>query len=447
MISDDMAMKIATFRFGVIADFVTGARLAYGERARLIQEKANRGWNIPASTRTTVSRATILLWISLYKKAGFRIEGLMPKKRKDEGSYKKLDSTLRMAIKDLKQENPTYTVPVVITKLKHAKIIGSEDRINKASIYRFIKKEKLDEISEHPKDKRKFEASFPNEIWQCDVMHGPMVKQEKGPQKKSYLCAIMDDHSRLIVSARFYLNETLGSLKDCLKHGLLSRGLPGKFYVDNGACYKALNLEQILASLGIGISHSRPYTPQGRGKIERWFRYVRQDFIPVHAHKPLSLDLLNERFESWVDGYNDSVHSAIKSTPYDRFKKDMTCIRPAPENLEKYFRKIEFRKVKKDRTVQMGGCLYEVPVGLIDKKVELHFHEENLDDIEIFFEGHSYGKALTLDPHLNARVGRDYGSQKKESDQKTSQIPLDTNIVSSGRLFPSRSEDHHEHDI
>lgn len=253
-------------------------------------------------------------------------------------------------------------------------------------------------------------ASFPNQIWQCDVMHGPSVKRESGPQKKSYLWAIMDDHSRLIIHAQFYLNETLESLKDCLMQGMSKRGPPGKFYVDNGSCYRARNLEQILASLGTALVHSRPYIPQGRGKIERWFRYVRQDFLTVNADRPFSLQDLNERLETWVDEYNANPHSSIKMSPYDKFRADLECIRPAPTDLLNYFRKIEQRKVKKDRTIQLNTRIFEAPVTLIDKKVELYFHDAEPDVVEVFFEGRTYGMAVIMDPHINSRIGRDYPS-------------------------------------
>jgi len=54
-------------------------------------------------------------------------------------------------------------------------------------------------------DRRKFEAELPNDIWQSDVMHGPMVT-EGDRKRKSYLIAFIDDHSRLIPYARFYLS-------------------------------------------------------------------------------------------------------------------------------------------------------------------------------------------------------------------------------------------------
>jgi putative transposase len=105
---NDLAMKIATFRFGVIADFVTGARLQYGEKERRLAEKTLRTYEIPGSLRTRITRASMLAWISAYRKGGFRIEALCPKKRADKGGFRSLDTAVRMEIKRLKQENACY---------------------------------------------------------------------------------------------------------------------------------------------------------------------------------------------------------------------------------------------------------------------------------------------------------------------------------------------------
>ena len=438
MVSEDIAMKVATFRFGVVADFVTGAKFEHGEKMRLVREKSARAWEIPLSDRTHISVSTIMMWISDYKNAGNNLDGLKPKSRKDSGSYKKLDGSLQLAIKELKQENPTYTVPVIVKKLKHAKIIGPSDILNTASIYRFIKKEHLTSENIAPKDKRRFEASYPNEIWQCDVLHGPKVKTEGGPQKKSYLCAIIDDHSRLITHCSFYFDETLESLKDCLHQAIAKRGIPQKFYVDNGACYRATNLEQILAQLGVSLTHSRPYIPQGRGKIERWFRYVRQDFLPMHAHKPMTLEALNQRLEDWVDDYNDKVHSSTGMAPYERFKNNLACVRPAPDSLRDFFRLIEFRRVKKDRSIQINNKQYEVAVGLIDKKIEARFHNESPEEIEVFFENNSYGKAVPIDVHLNALIGRNFEKSPKPFKNQSISELSNSSTFSTGQLFGSK---------
>ena len=439
MLAEDLALEIATFRFGVISEFVTGVRLEYGERERLLTQKTERTYTIPGSDRTAISRATIMSWITAYKAAGSRLDGLKPKRRSDAGQYRKLDQTLRTSIRELKQENPAYTLPTIVNKLKHQHVITSDDKLNLTTLYRFIRQEKLNESSSEPKDRRRFEAAYPNEIWQCDVMHGPLVREgADGTKRKAYLCAIMDDHSRLIVAASFYLNETFDSLKNCLREAIGRRGVPQKFYVDNGACYRSTNLEQILAGLGIALTHSRPYTPQGRGKIERWFRTVRDNFVPLYCEEGQLLADLNERLASWVDEYNSTIHSVTEATPYERFKANLSCVRPAPQDLLSHFRLSELRKVKKDRSILLGGRVYEAPVRLIDKSVELRFHPESPLDVEIFHEGLSYGPAAVLDSRLNSRLGRDFASDsgKKKIDgnppvhSDKEEIPL-----KSGELF------------
>ncbi len=415
-------MDIATFRFGIISDFVVGACLNYGEKEKLLRVKASRKYDIPYSTQTTISKTTIKNWVLDYRNAGGRIEGLMPKSRKDAGKFKSLDLTLQMAIKEIKKEKPDLTGIALISELQHRKYLALNEKINLSVLYRFLKDEKL----QRPKkivDRRAFEASSPNELWQSDVLHGPYITF-KGKKRKAYLIAILDDHSRLIPHAQFYFSEKLVDFKNCLKQAIEKRGLPQRLYIDNGSCYRAINLEQITASLGIGIVHTPPYTPQGRGKIERWFRYVRENFIAVDGTSK-TIEELNEKFDDWLETYSNKVHSTTKTTPLKRYKNNMKCVRPAPKDLMDYFRIVVLRRVKKDRTIKLNGTIYEVPVDLIDLKIEAKFHLENPSDVEIFFDGRNYGKATQLDRSINFKIGR---------NTKISTETNKTNIES-GKLF------------
>lgn len=442
MLPEDLAMAVATFRFGVIADFVTGARLAYGERERLLNEKTGRAYDIPGSTKTTVSRATIMLWSKLYKEGGRQLDALRPKRRSDRGSYKGLDQTLRTAIKELKAENPAMTLPVIINKLRHRHVIAPGDRLNTATIYRYIRQEKLSDGVAQPVDRRRFEAAYPNEIWQCDVMHGPLARASATDAKrKAYLCAIIDDHSRLIVHAEFYLTETFASLKDALRRAIERRGIPQRFYVDNGACYRSTNLEQILAGLGVQLIHSRPYTPQGRGKIERWFRTVRDDFMAQSGEDGQLLAALNERLGAWVDSYNERVHGTTAQAPSARFKANLACVRPAPGDLLRHFRLTESRRVKKDRSIMLRGRLFEAPPKLIDRAVDLRFHPEAPLEVEIFHEGLSFGMATVLDVRVNARVRRDVPHAPLPLRRGVAASPAEPSPeVKGGQLFGGRGD-------
>ena len=415
-------LEIATFRFGIIADFVTGARLNYGEKEKLVKKKISVKHMIPYSKQTNIAKSTIKKWILDYKQAGNRIEGLIPQSRKDKGNFKSLDTSLQMAIREIKAEKPNLTGVALVTELQHRKYIALNEKINLSVLYRFLKKEDL----QRPKtvvDRRAFEATSPNEMWQSDVLHGPYVMND-GKNRKTYLIAIMDDHSRLITHGQFYFSEKLIDFKNCLMQAIEKRGLPQKLYIDNGSCYRAINVEQIAACLGFSIAHTPPYTPQGRGKIERWFRYVRENFLEVNSDIK-TIEKLNEIFNDWVNSYHHKVHSTTKSTPLMRYKTNMRCVRPAPVDLINYFRLVQFRRVKKDRTIQLNGTIFEVHVDLIDLKIEVKYHNESPDDVEIFFEGRSFGKAVLLDKEVNFRVGRNTKVSTESKDKK----------IETGKLF------------
>lgn len=440
MSSEEKKLQIGTFRFGLISEFVTGVRLVYGEREELLKQKLSRSYNIPFSKKNKISRSTLEKWIVDYKKTGNRIEGLYPQTRSDKGRIRSLPNSLMVSIHEIKKEYPNLKVPALIKYLKNKKIIEVDERINLSTLYRYLSHEKLNSVNENAVDKRHFEALCPNDLWQSDVLHGPMVKGDRHTQK-SYLIAIIDDHSRYIIHAEFYLNETRASFLDCLRQGVLKRGLPQKLYIDNGSCFKALHLEQVAAQLGIGIKHSRPYIPQGRGKIERWFKYVRDNFISTHSLRPNTdkLEHLNEQFSEWVDAYNKRVHGSTKQSPYQRYQAGLECVRPAPAHLLDYFRQIEFRRVKKDRTIRLMGKLLEAPVALIDKQVELRFHPENLVEVEIFFQGRSYGMAQTVNPHINSQIGRNWNPLPRQA--KPSECIQDPTPLPTGQLFQNKTEE------
>lgn len=435
MKNEEKIKAIATFRFGVIADFVTGARFTYGEKESLLKKKVSRRYEIPFSKKSSLARSTIVGWINEYRSAGCRIEGLYPKTRSDEGKCRKLSEESRLAVKALRKEKPSLTIPALLRELKYQKRLPENQECSLSSIYRFLRNEGLQSVNEDAQDKRLFEAQYPNQIWQSDVMHGPQAYVNQ-KMRKSYLIAILDDHSRLIIHAEFYPTEGIDNLKHCLKSGIQVRGLPQKLYIDNGSCYRAINLEHITASLGIAITHSRPYTPQGRGKIERWFRFVQDDFLPQYR-KIEPLNKLNEMFESWVDGYNNREHSTTGETPYFRFKKNLECIRYAPPDLINHFRMVESRRVKKDRTFRLNGQLYEAPVTLIDRRVELKYHPEEIEKVEVFFNQISYGFSQIVNPHINGQVGRNWSSLKDQKPEARSDADVSTIAIvpKNGQLF------------
>ena len=255
-------------------------------------------------------------------------------------------------------------------------------------------------------DHRKFEAELPNDLWQSVVMQGPRIDVD-GMQKKTYLIAILDDYSRLIVYARFYLSTILSSYLDALESALARRGLPRKLYVHNGLAFRSRKLEYITASLSISLIEARPNRPEGKGKIGMWFETIRSRFLPYVS--ATTLPELNGALDRYLnDDYHQRKHSVTGQTPLDRFTSQMNYLRSAPENLKDYFRTVVSRKVAKDRPITLYGRIYEAPVALIGKRIELMYHEDEPENVEVKYKTESYGIIRpVINLNVNYRVKRD----------------------------------------
>jgi len=330
--------EVAVFRFGVISDIVSRTHMDRGEQEQLLEEKCQREWRIAHSNRTRLARSTILGWIRAYKESGGRIESLYPKARNDKGTSRAITEETAAILVQLRREMPKSSVVKLISELENRKLIKPDTVLSPVSVYRFLRSEGLHRMAAPaPVDRRKFEAQFPNDLWQSDAMHGPMILAGE-KSRKTYLFAFIDDMSRIIPHAAFYLSENLDAYLDALRCALLKRGLPRKLYVDNGPAFRSTLLQEITASLGIALVHSRPYKPQGRGKVERFFKTVRSQFLTTF--KGSSIEDLNRELQNWLrEDYHNRPHHGTGEPPFKRFADHMECIRPAPKDLEDYFRR------------------------------------------------------------------------------------------------------------
>jgi len=255
----------------------------------------------------------------------------------------------------------------------------------------------------------RFEADAPNDRWVGDALHGPKVAG-----RKVYLFAFLDDHSRLAVGYRFGFAEDTVRLAAALEPALASRGVPGSAYVDNGSAFVDEWLLRACGKLGIRLVHSTPHRPQGRGKIERFWRTVNDQFlVEVHdstaeevAAKGMSpaaaLLELNGLFTAWVEtAYHHNVHSETGQTPLARWtagwdRAGHGPVMPAAGALTEAFLWSAERTVTKTATVSLHGNTYQVEAALAGRRVEMVFSPFNLEHIEIRYQDRSYGKAL---PH------------------------------------------------
>lgn len=400
---DAKAEKLALFRFSLIAPLVLET-LPRGELTRRAEEIAARRYDIPDSQRISVSVDTLLAWALRYRQGGF--EALAPKPRQDRGQSRAIPPPLAGLIERLKRENPHRTG---MTLLRELALSSGHDSpgVSASTLYRFLKQRGLTARQLlAPDAHKKFEAQSSNQIWQADMLFGPYVQRPGGGKMQVFLHAILDDASRLIPHAQFYPHQGLEACLDCLRQAIGARGLPTRLYIDNAKIYRSQQLARIAASVGILIVHTPPYQPQGRGKIERYFRTVRDQFLTnLDRKQSLSLEQLNDRYWAWIENvYHRSEHSALGSTPLLRWQRDIEQIRqlpPATDLRRLFFYRLN-RLVRRDCTFLLHNQYYEAPPHLTGETIEVRFDPLDAAEVEIHFQGEPHGTARLVDPVLNA---------------------------------------------
>ena len=403
---NDKPEKIALFRYGLIAPLILET-LPRGELTRRAEEIASRAYDIPHSTRRTVSIDTLLDWALRYRRNG--LEGLTPQPRQDRGQARVVDTPTAALIERLKRENPHRTGTSLLRQLASSQ--GREQAALSAStLYRFLRQHGLTTsqlLSEPTTARKKFEAQYANQIWQSDMLFGPWVERPGGGKRQVFLQATLDDASRLIPHAQFYPDQGLDSFLDCLRQAIAARGIPVRLYMDNAKIYHSPQLARIAASIGILIVHTPPYQPEGRGKIERYFRSVREQFLADLDRKALlTLEQLNERLGQWVDSYHRKEHSALQTTPMLRWQRDIEQVRqlpPASDLRRLFFHRVD-RLVRRDSTFLLHNRYFEAPPQLAGKRIEVRFDPLERNQLEIYYEGQSQGAARLVDAVGNAQL-------------------------------------------
>jgi len=434
MMSSEKQEKIALFRFGVISPLVALKNAPRGAIEEMIRQITQMEWVIPGSHRSYVSRSAVMDWLKRYQQSDGDLKSLYPKPRNDKGMLRSMAPDTEQMLLKLKKDNPRETLPVLLQIARQRGLLPPDFKVSMQTLYRLFDRHGLNEGVSAGVDRRKFEADGPNDLWQADIMHGPLVFDGKR-KRKAFLFAIIDDHSRLIVHAWFYLNEKLENFMECFKTAVAKRGLPRKLYLDNGPAFRSHQLRLCLASLGVELVHSKAYVPQGKGKIERWFRTCRQRFLPL-LKDGLTPEGINQKLEAWIQAdYQSKVHDTTGQSPMERFIQKIELIRKAPANLDDYFRIKLIRKVNNDRSVKFAGKLFEAPIDLIGKTVTLLVDVKKEGAVEVFFKDRSYGLLVPLDRHINAHVRRE-GPNSRDQAPETQQPPAgETKPPQSGQLF------------
>ncbi len=413
---DDAGKKIALWRYEVIAHLVQ----LDGPRGILKQELkrlARRTHHHPVKGPTRIGLGTLEEWYYNYINEG--LQGLMSKTRKDRGKSRRITNDLAEKIEAMALSHPDLDGPSLLAELK-AKSEATDTLPSLSSLYRFLKTRGLDQRSGPlRRDHRAFAFEFAGDCWQGDVMYGPTLPTKKGGRKKTYLIAILDDATRLICHAQFYFEQHVNALKDCLKQALLKRGVPKRLYFDNGKIFRSRVILHLSARLGIHVLHTRPYRPQGRAKLERWFLTVRRQFLArIDTNSLKNLEALNRLFFSWVEGeYHVKPHRGLSGeAPVDRWIRLSETIRPVPGDvdLDSLFLDETTRRVAKDGTLTLKGNTFEAGPLFIGQRTKVHFDPFDLRSLFIEDGEGNLIKAYPVDLGRNRYVRRNPPEEKNK---------------------------------
>jgi transposase InsO family protein len=359
---------IAIWRFGVISPLlhrdVDGVPLYIA-----IERLAKTQFTFPGGRPVRYSADTLRHWLYLYRKQG--LHGLRPTIRKDKGNTS-LCLELQDNIITLRKQHPAWTIKRILGQLQTNGLWnGTVPSIN--SIYRFTSNHKL---GRNPATPQKPVSSFeyPNfgDLWMADFLHGPKVRVGR-IQKKAYLHLILDDATRYVVAANFHLAENTHSLISDLMLGVRRFGIPRRLYTDNGSAYKSRHLAHVAGKLGVALPHTPAYKPQGRGKVERIFRSIRDGFLT--GFSTTTLGSLNRELDKWVGSYHSKTHSALGMSPLDKKLNTPNTLKTLDgvRDIDSLFRIEEYKTVSSNGCIRVKGRYYDVPESVPGQKVEVSY--------------------------------------------------------------------------
>jgi putative transposase len=393
---DPRRRDIGLFRYSIARE-PADPRLSKAERGEIVRVLAAAEHTGPDGSRLTVSRSTIDRWVRDLRRGGF--EALVPVPRKSEP---RTPAEVLELAEALKREAPERTAAQVARVIDSTGALAPSER----TIQRLFARLGLNSSSSGPAPRAygRYGAKARNELWMGDALHGPLVGG-----KKAYLLAFIDDYSRALPGYRWTHSEDTVRLEAVLRQGVSSRGVPEAILVDRGSAYVSPELARACAVLGIRLVHAKPRSPATKGKIERFFRTMRGQFlVELDARgAPADLAEMNRLFEAWVEVvYHHQVHSETKAAPIERFLATGPPALPSPADLHEAFLWSAVRLVTKTAQVSLHGNSFEVDAALVGRKVELIFDPFDLTDIEVRYEGRPMGAAhpVRISRHVHPKA-------------------------------------------
>lgn len=374
-------------------------------------EKKNARWLI--RSQEEISARTLRRYVAAFKEGGF--DALMPKERKDKGACKAIPTQTMALATELRKELPERSAERIQQLLER-----QGHKVARSTLERHLRQQGFSgkEIKQKQAQSvsRRFNRVGRNTLWQADLKYGPYIPEpgESGRKYRTYMIAIIDDATRMVVHAEFYDNQKLPVLEDTFRKAVTKCGVPDALYVDNGKIFVSQWMKLACAKLRIRHLTTRAYSPESKGKIERFNRTAEEFLREVALEKPQTLEQLNSLFRVWLsEGYNHRIHSSLdKKSPAQAFAQDSKALRfPSPETLRDAFLWEKSPKVDKSGCISLEGIEYEVGVEWFRKKILIKYDPFDLLQVELWYDGERRKIAEPIN------IG-EYNRQVKKSEEQ-----------------------------
>lgn len=394
--------RIALFRYSIISPMITQT-IEYKSIQEGLRQLGQKSYVGPDGKIREYSPATIERWFYNYRNLGF--DGLKPESRNDSGCIRKADRELLEVIKHYVTEHPRLPATAIYEELIANHYI-TRDELSYSCISRYVKKIKKDEKIVTKQELKRYEAEHVNDIWSCDTTYSFKIMVD-GVKKRIYIIAIIDDASRAIVGIQSFFEDNYINFMTVLKSAVKKYGKPKILNLDNGAPYKNHQLDILGATLGITLHHCAPYSGWQKGKIERWFRTMKDHFMAsFHLTSKTTLKEFDDELKKYTLDYNNQEHSAIHMSPNKRFfEESQYVIHMDDEKIEKSFLLEIERKATIDCVIQINSVEYEVPMQYSNKRIKLRYSSD-FQTVYVVNPDNTMDKIALLDKVANSKIKR-----------------------------------------
>lgn len=411
-LNEEQKMDVALFRFSLLAPILNNQ---VDDVNAYLEKISSTVYDVPHYGRRQYSTRTVRRWLWAYRRDG--LDALKPQRRKDSGSFRSIPQALQDKILAARRDSPLASVTLFYEELLRSGVLLRADA-SYYSVYRLLRKHglvKVPDLTGPIKERKKFAFDQVNRLWQGDMMVGPYILVN-GRRKPTNLFAFIDDCSRLVTFGRFDIEQDLEALKQVYIEAVIRRGIPQTVYLDNAKVYRSKLFHEALARMGTVIAHTQPYDAASKGKIERFFKTVRERFLPTIGEIS-SIDDLNQAFWRWLEeDYHRRIHSALGMSPLDKYLSQVNTLKLVsdPEAVRRLFLKRETRRVNKDSTISVMGNFFEVPSELVGQRIDVRFDPGRPDEVFLYRGDELIGTATPVRVADNALIKRSNGTSQPE---------------------------------